>query len=93
MTVSGAAIRGSASGRDPLERWYTPDDVAADHVAWARHHAVLLGAIIHHMHDPCGGGGAYLRAMRAYGSASASDIAPGAPGIDKVGQLTFFGGA
>ena len=78
-------IRGGKKGRDPLERWYTPDEEALAHVRWT---LATLGALSvlsgrparqpELIVDPFAGGGAYLRAADAAGLLSEGyDIAPG----------------
>lgn len=80
---TGHAIARPAAQRDPLERWYTPDHIAAAHVRWTLLHAPEVAQ--RPMHDPWAGGGAYLRAGRSEGlSVRGSDIAPTVDGIAKV---------
>ena len=76
---------------DPLERYYTPDAVAGDHVAWAMGRLVCYGIEAPHLldwADPCAGGGAYPRAFTAryarHGQHSDIDSGAGWPVADAM---------
>jgi hypothetical protein len=77
--------------RDPLERYYTPDAVAADHVGWTLVRLTSHGIEAPHRLgwvDPCAGGGAYPRALTAryvqHGEHSDIDSGAGWPVADAM---------
>lgn len=79
----GAAIRRAKRKRDPLERWFTPVEVARRHIQWTERHAVL-----HTMADPCAGAGAYLDAAAQVAlHAVGADVAPERDDIERRDAL------